>query len=121
MAKYKLLEKAYCKQTPGDVIEQTWEAGTEIELRDDATPGPHMEPLDTAARTAMAKYLKEGAPLDRRIVAAINQGVPVLGGTLPAIGDQAGSQATIELMQKLMQQQLEQNIALTKALQRLAA
>jgi len=46
MAKYKLLEKAF-------INERLWEAGEEITLPDDVIPGPHMLPMDSAARKAI--------------------------------------------------------------------
>ncbi|MGO9375662.1 MAG: hypothetical protein ACLQBD_26730 [Syntrophobacteraceae bacterium] len=46
MAKYRLLEKAF-------INERLWEAGEEITLPDDVIPGPHMLPMDSAARKAI--------------------------------------------------------------------
>ncbi len=46
MAKYKLLEKAF-------INERIWETGEEVTLPDDVIPGPHMLPMDSAARKAI--------------------------------------------------------------------
>lgn len=86
MARYKLLETAHVKRTPDAAFAEVLNADTEIEMADDAIPGPHMEPLDKAARIAMELYLKQGAPLDEKKVRAINAGliVPVPGAYVPA-------------------------------------
>ena len=122
MARYKLTEAAYCKKTPSAFIEEVLQPGTEIETRDDVIPGPHMEPLDEPARTAMAKFLKDGAPLDRAKVSAINLGLTLPGGAvLPAAGEPLAEAATARLMQQLMEQQLATNKALEATLRKLAA
>ena len=48
MAKYRLLEKAF-------INERLWEINEEIDLPDDVIPGPHMLPMDSAARNAIKK------------------------------------------------------------------
>jgi len=64
MAKYKLLQASYIKQHPSAPYPQLLPEGSEIVY--DGTPGPHMEPVDKEAETAMAEYQKErpGATLD---------------------------------------------------------
>ncbi|MFZ0931245.1 MAG: hypothetical protein WAN11_21745 [Syntrophobacteraceae bacterium] len=48
MAKYKLLERAFIDQ-------RLWEPGETVEVGDDVIPGPHMQPVDAAARAAFKK------------------------------------------------------------------
>ena len=48
MAKYELLERAFIHQ-------RLWEPGEEVEVDDSVIPGPHMKPLDAAAKTAFKK------------------------------------------------------------------
>jgi hypothetical protein len=43
MARYKLLQKAF-------IDNRIWEEGDTIEVADDFPAGPHMQPLDSAAR-----------------------------------------------------------------------
>ena len=120
MARYKLLEPAYCKASPDALMEEIHARDVEIETRDDAIPGPHMEPLDKPAREAMAKYLRDGAPLDRAKVALINSGTITNGAHLPAVD--AGDPAVLNAkMARLMEMQFAQNAELVTALKRLAA
>jgi hypothetical protein len=51
MAKYKALQA--CFIAPVKVLE-----GTVFTIDDGFQPGPHLEPLDDAAKAAMEKYLK---------------------------------------------------------------
>jgi hypothetical protein len=48
MAKYELLERAFINQI-------LWEPGAVVDVADDVIPGPHMKPVDAAARTAFKK------------------------------------------------------------------
>ena len=48
MAKYELLERAF-------IHNRLWEAGETVEVPDDLMPGPHMRPVDAAARSAFKK------------------------------------------------------------------
>jgi hypothetical protein len=48
MAKYRFLEKAF-------INERLWEINEEVDLPDDVIPGPHMLPMDNAARNAIKK------------------------------------------------------------------
>jgi hypothetical protein len=43
MAKYRLLEKAFIEN-------RIWEPGEIIDVPDNVTPGPYMEPVDAAAK-----------------------------------------------------------------------
>jgi hypothetical protein len=43
MAKYKLLEKSF-------IHNRLYEEGETVELSNEAVPGPHMQPLDAAAK-----------------------------------------------------------------------
>jgi len=47
MAKYKLLEKAFIEN-------RLWEPGEVVEIDDGAVPGPHMLPVDKAAKAMAA-------------------------------------------------------------------
>lgn len=88
MAKFRLLSDAYLSQTP-DEVQQIHLAGTEFEVQSDEKgcyvegrnkkrvkfiPGPHMEPLDAAAKKAFADYEENGAPLDMAKVKENNMG-----------------------------------------------
>jgi hypothetical protein len=55
--------KAYMVRAP---VFELLAQGTEIDMADDFVPGPHLQPLDAAAETAMAAYNKArpGATLD---------------------------------------------------------
>ncbi len=65
MAKYKLLEKAFINQL-------LLEAGSEVVVPDDVIPGPHMEPMDAAARAAFKKTgFINSASLQNEIVDSI--------------------------------------------------
>ena len=65
MAKYKLLEKAFINQL-------LLEAGSEVVVPDDVIPGPHMQPMDAAARAAFKKTgFINGASLQNEIVDSI--------------------------------------------------
>jgi hypothetical protein len=48
MAKYELLERAFINQC-------LWEPGAVVEVGDDVIPGPHMKPVDAAAKAAFKK------------------------------------------------------------------
>jgi hypothetical protein len=65
MAKYKLLEKAFINQL-------LLEAGSEVVVPDDVIPGPHMEPMDAAAKAAFKKTgFVNSASLQNEIVDSI--------------------------------------------------
>lgn len=62
MAKYELLERAFINQV-------LWEPGTVVEVADDVIPGPHMKPVDVAAKAAFKKTgFVNGATLQNDIV-----------------------------------------------------
>ena len=48
MAKYEILERSFIHQ-------RLWEPGEIVTVDDDLVPGPHMKPLDAAARKAIKK------------------------------------------------------------------
>ncbi|MGO8945426.1 MAG: hypothetical protein ACLQJ7_17365 [Syntrophobacteraceae bacterium] len=48
MAKYELLEKAF-------IHNRIWEPGEVVEVDDSVVPGPHMKPVDAAAKAAFKK------------------------------------------------------------------
>jgi hypothetical protein len=123
MAKYKLLARAYMKQTPGDIIEQIQEEGTEVELPDNALPGPHMEPIDVKAREAMNRFLQHGAPLDMAKVRGLNEGIPTIGtATMPLTAQDNGSEAlNRRMLEELIANQAAQTAALMQVLKQLAA
>ncbi len=65
MAKYELLERAF-------INERLWEPGETVEVADDVIPGPHMKPVDAAARAAFKKTgFINGPSLQNEIVDSI--------------------------------------------------
>ncbi len=65
MAKYKLLEKSFIHQ-------RLWDEGEIVDVDDNLVPGPHMQPMDAAARTAVKKYgVVVGATLEHSVVDSI--------------------------------------------------
>jgi hypothetical protein len=61
MARYRLTERAYIADR---VLEPGTEIGSGTEIPFDGTPGPYMEPLDTAAKAEVAKAAKHWGPRD---------------------------------------------------------
>lgn len=65
MARYELLERSFINQTLLD-------PGAIVEVDDDVIPGPHMKPVDTAAKTAFKKTgFVVGAVTEHEIVDSI--------------------------------------------------
>ena len=89
-ATYEVLERCYAKRSPdaafaeiieGPSIDMMGKTVREtIVLRDDEIPGPHLRPVDKAAKAAFQLYEQRGAPLNRAAVRDINLGlIPVTG------------------------------------------
>ena len=56
MAKYELLEKSF-------IDNRIWEPGEIVEVPDDLIPGPHMVPVDDAAKRVAKKLGLVNGPL----------------------------------------------------------
>ena len=56
MAKYELLEKSF-------IHERLWDPGEIVEVSDDLVPGPHMIPVDAAAKRAADKVGLVNGPI----------------------------------------------------------
>ncbi len=73
MARYKLLAKSF-------INNRLWDEGETVEVDDSAVPGPHMKPLDAAARKAVKDHgIEVGEMPD--VITELTGGVETIGAS----------------------------------------
>ena len=111
MATYKVLERCYAKRSPDAAFAEIIDGPstdmmgkTQFEtiiMRDDEIPGPHLQPLDKAAKAAFELYEQRGAPLNREAVRQINLGLIEVKGAYYDPAQAAVEGGNLELYQQL--------------------